>query len=269
MKFVAGIILVVFVSFGRSVILSCKYGMRDWDLVGNVYECMSQAQNTENSTIIEEVRGEHLSGKANEDVELYWEQSKTMTSIPTNLASFFPNLKAILLYSPILQLSSSDLKSFPNLLRFEFWGGKFANLDGDLFQYTRKLKVINFHIPGLKNVGENLLTGLNLIRVTFFESGCIGTWTTLQSIQELNQKLLMNCPPLEPLTSPMTTSQKTTTLSTSTSTQCTVRCSLDSEVDEMNAKFVTQIAKLKETNNKQEERLVELEMMIREINAKP
>jgi hypothetical protein len=44
---------------------------------------------------------------------------------------------------------------------------------------------------------------------------------------------------------------------------------LDSEVDELSAKLATQIANLEETNSKQEERLVELEKMIREIDATP
>jgi hypothetical protein len=269
MKFAAGIILVFFVSFGQSFYLDCEFKIVNRAYDENFYECLSNTVVTGNSTTIEEVRGTHLSGKGNEDVERFWENGKTLTSFPTNLASFFPNLKVIFIYASLLQLSSSDLQPFPDLLRFHSWYGKFTSLDGDLFQYTRKLKFINFWAPALKNVGANLLTGLNdLVRVYFYASGCIGTLNanTPQLIQELKQKLLLQCPPLEtstsPLTTPRTTLPPTTTLSTSTSTQCSVRCSLDSEVDKLGTKLVTEIANL-------EERLVELEMMIREIAARP
>jgi hypothetical protein len=227
MKFVFGTFLVVFVSFGQSVILNCRFEMTNRGF-GIVYECFSRAENTGNSTIIEEVRGKHLINKTNEDVESFFENGNKLTSIPTNLASFFPKLKAIIIIAPLLQLSSSDLKPFPNLVRFDLAYGKFTSIDGDLFQYTRKLKIILFYVPELKNVGENLLTGLDdLLHVTFYSNRCIGYFDakTPQEIQELKQKLLLQCPPLEPLTSPMTTSQTTTiilpsTTTLSTSTQC-------------------------------------------------
>jgi hypothetical protein len=81
--------------------------------------------------------------------------------------------------------------------------------------------------------------------------------------------------------------------STSTSTQCSVRCSIDFEFDELNSKVEIQsekvsnlveiisrqekmiteisrtIAKYDETTRIQEDRLVELEMMMREIGSRP
>jgi hypothetical protein len=212
MKFASGIILVVFASFGQSVILNCRFDMTNWDVVSG-YMCYSNTENTGKLTTIEEVRGEHSSGKGNEDVDSFYEYGN-LTSIPTNLASFFPNLKAIIIIAPLFQLSSSDLKPFPNLvlLRFHSWYAKFTSLEGDLFQYTRKLQRINFSVPALKNVGANLLTGLNdLVYVFFIESGCIRYFdaNTPQRIQELKQKLLLQCPPLETSTSPMTTPRTT------------------------------------------------------------
>jgi hypothetical protein len=228
MKFVAGIILVIFVSFGQSVILNCQFHMETRGL-GNLYECESQTENTGNSTIIEEVHGTHLSGKGNADVESFFEHGMKLTSFPTNLASFFLKLKAILITAPILKLSSNDLKPFRDLVRFETYNGKFTSIDGDLFQHTRKLKYINFRVPELKNVGANLLTGLNdLVFVWFEGSGCIGTFNarTPQLIEQLNQKLLSQCP-------------------------CSLRCSLDSEVDELRSKLDLQREKFKTRENDQ------------------
>jgi hypothetical protein len=284
MKFVAGIILVVFVSFGQSVILNCEFRMADWSFFENIYQCYSLAENTGNSTIIEKVHGEHWSGKGNEDVEAFRENG-TLTFIPTNLAIFFPNLKTIIFESPLLKLSSSDLKPFPDLLRFYSWNGKFTSIDGDLFQYTSKLKIIYFSVPELKNVGANFLNGLeDLSYVEFEDCECIETIDAYssQQIQQLKQKLLLQCPPLEPLTSPLTTPRTTTTLpstttvSTSTSTEVKDQREKNSKVEETISEMTKVIANLEETNRKQEktiaqheDRLVEMEKLLREISARP
>lgn len=55
--------------------------------------------------------GEHINGKINEDVELFDDRSRTQF-IPTNLVDFFPNLKVLRSYAPLLQLTASDLKPF-------------------------------------------------------------------------------------------------------------------------------------------------------------
>jgi TolA-binding protein len=127
----------------------------------------------------------------------------------------------------------------------------------------------------------------DLIFLHFSSSGCIGSFEaqTPELIQELKQKLLLQCPPLGVTTSPqmttttrLTTNPMTTTISTSTTTQCSVRCSLDFEFDELSAEVAKQndkIAKLEEINREQEEinhkledRLVEVEQLIREIGAR-
>lgn len=162
MKFVAGIFLVHIVSFGQSVIVNCKFKTSFWeDPVGIAYTCQSIAENTGNFKFIEEVRGSHLSGKSNVDVLVFQESGNKLQFIPTNLVNFFPNLTVIWLNAPLLQLTASDLQPFPNLIRFDSFYGEFKSIDGDLFQSTKKLKVILVFVNKLENVGENLLSGLN------------------------------------------------------------------------------------------------------------
>jgi hypothetical protein len=212
MKLIAGVLLLVFTSSAQSVVLNCIFYMNNrGTTAGLVYECFSHAENTGNSTFIEEVLGTHLEGKGNADVECYFEGGDSLTSIPRNLASFYPNLKDFFIYAPILHLSSSDLKPFPNLIRFQSHNGQFTNIEGDLFQYTRQLQHLQLTVPGLKSVGANLLTGLkDLVYVYFGFGECIGTFQaeTPERIQELKQTLLIKCPPLERQTtsSPTTTS---------------------------------------------------------------
>jgi hypothetical protein len=61
--------------------------MISWKFVERVY--VSQTENTGNSTFLEEIRGTHLSGKRNADVESLWEQGFKLTAILKNLVSFF------------------------------------------------------------------------------------------------------------------------------------------------------------------------------------
>lgn len=211
--------------------------------------------------MIEEVRGTHSHGKTNADVQLFIERGSILSTFPANLASTFPNLKGITFWAPFLKLSSSDLKPFPNLLLFISNGGAFTDIKGDLFRNTRKLQQISFYVEKLESVGANLLTGLNdLVSLSFESKGCIEVFraNTPQLIQELTQKLLLQCPPREcPL----------------------VRCSLDFEVDELTLEVEEQrkqigrlegtISEMSETIVNQDYRLMELEKIVREIGSRP
>jgi hypothetical protein len=197
MKFAAGIVLVFFVSFGQSVILHCDFYMKPWNNVGIGYEANCYTEITGMPTFIEEVRGTHLSGKGNLNVEFFYEQGNLLTSIPRNLERFFPNLKGIYFFAPLSQVSSNDLRPFRNLVSFESVNGRFTSIPGDLFQHTRQLTQIIFSVPGLESVGTNLLTGLNeLTHLTFESLKCIERFhaNTPQLIQELKEKLRVQCP---------------------------------------------------------------------------
>lgn len=174
MKIVSGIILVLFVSFGQSVIINCDLGMSNvGDSVGIVYTCHSSTINTEILTMIEEVRSDHSNGKSNADVLAFEDHSSILQYFPTNLANFLPNLVVLRLYSPLLQLTTNDLKPYPNLIYFSASSGKFTNIDGDLFQHTRNLQQISFSGGKLENVGKNILSGLKLEYVSFSGNTCI------------------------------------------------------------------------------------------------
>jgi hypothetical protein len=111
------LIFLTFTSLSQSLIINCNYSM--WNTgnqISTIYNCYSSAESTGNSKTIEEVRGTHLSGKNNANVEAFQEQSKSLQFIPTNLVNFFPNLKVIIFLSPLLQVVADDFKPFPNLL---------------------------------------------------------------------------------------------------------------------------------------------------------
>jgi hypothetical protein len=274
MKIVSEIILLSLLTFVvEGVVINCLFRTVKWEILGDVYECRSVTEVPENSTFIEEVRGNHQIGKNNIDVEAFFESSNQFQFIPSNFVNIFPKLKAVLFNSPLFRVIASDLKPFPNLLWFRSHSGKFISIDGDLFQHTKVIQRIDFYDGQLANVGKNLLNGLNNLTRVDFITPCLQFYAnTPQRIEELKQKLLIQCSQVE---------ETTTTMSTTT--ECSFRCSLGEEFDTMLAKQDVINAELRQSNDelrksivalaatdrRQEERLVELEMMIREITARP
>lgn len=300
-NFIFAVILMIFVATGHCVTIDCTFVVAEWHVIpiGNVYNCWSRnAVSSGNLTIIEELHGSHLIGKSNGDVLLFREDGN-LQYVPTNLVDIFPNLKGLLFYeSPLLRLLASDLEPFPNLVGIFSRGGQFTSIEGDLFQHTKKLKRVELQVGKLQNVGENILSGLNeLTEARFVANTCIYFIAdTPEKIQELIEMLLVKCPPLGGIST--TTPAATTTVANPN--ECSVRCSLEDEfdelrtkvdeqnkiIDELNTKVIGQaesidelweknksqdetISQWHDKNARQEERLVELEMMIREINARP
>jgi hypothetical protein len=287
MKIISGILLVVFASLGESVIINCNFQEHLWAFNTPVYACWSSTENTGNLLIIEGVRGTHSTNRSNADVNGFREEGNKLQYIPTNLGNVFPNLKAIFIVAPLLQLSASDLKPFPNLVMTYIHRFKFTSIESDLFQYTKKLRLIRLSFGSLKNVGENILSGLSELTEGYFnDNTCINyEASTPQMMATLKQKLLTQCPPLNP----STTSRPTTTLSTTTTAKCPVRCTLDTDFDNNVARQDNVNTKLREKDNElmkiitnhdeeiiqfnkkfvlQENRFNELEMKIRKIELR-
>lgn len=228
MKILVLIFLLTLTSFSDSVTITCSFIMKGWEFwervgPGIAYTCQSTSKSGENLTIIEEVHGSHLSGRNNSKVFAWEETSNSLTSIPKNLASFFPNLKIIHIIAPVSKISASDFKPFRNLVSFVAQYSKVTSLDGDLFRFTPNLQTFGFVYGDLENIGENLLSGLNQLKYVLFVNKCINfVADTSEKIENLKQIMKVNCPPLSTTTTAeettSTSSAATTTVSTSKST---------------------------------------------------
>lgn len=227
MNLLAFVILMIFASRCESVVINCKYEVLGW-VTGESYTCISTGVNSGNAAVIEKLLGAHLAGKSNFNVEAFSEEGRALKYIPSNLVKFFPNIKVLrLLENPLLRVVSNDLKPFPNLGAFILVGGQFTSISGDLFQHTKKFQYLQITGGILKNIGENLLSGMNELTFAHFAVPCIFySANTPQTIEELKQKLLDQCPPL-----PSTTTSRTTTISTTTEIDCSNCCSLQTKFD--------------------------------------
>lgn len=269
-----------------------------------LYGCQSlQLSISNNSTTLESVQGNHLSGKSNTDVEFLLVQNDPIDNeeLPRNIHTFFPNLLLIRWVSGNLKtVSADDLLPFPNLTGFSVWINKIESIEGNLFEHTPKLKWIDFQSNRITNVGPGIFDNLDQLRTIYFvQNYCIDQNAfTLQEIEELKQKLTIQCP--QASTTQTSTSSTTEAISTSTITigtttegTCSVRCTVNDEIDslmesfaeqtrfndeqsktneklqEINQETISRICELEDLVAKGDERILELERQMREVLAKP
>lgn len=146
--------------------------------------------------MLEDVRGTHKEGFSNADVNYLDIVYQNLTYLPTNIETFFPNLKGITYFRfNLKQVSANDLKPFPQLAVFTVYGGDITTLD-DLLKYTPNLKWIAFTNNELQHIGENLLGNLAVQSVNFVRNTCINTAASSDraAIIELNRRLPILCP---------------------------------------------------------------------------
>lgn len=140
----------------------------------------------------------------------------SLATIPAGIENFFANLERFFWWNGnISTIDSSAFEPFKSLSILELGGNKLVSLEGDLFKHTPNLHEIYFDFNLLEHVGHDLLSGLTeLVRVDFRRNPCIDKHaTTPQTIQELNDQLPIQCPPIitpdPPTTITSTTSEPT------------------------------------------------------------
>lgn len=152
----------------------------------------------ENGKALEDVRGNHLTGKSNLDVEFLDIGQQDLAYIPKGIEKFFKNLIGIRYkHSNLATISSDDLKPFPQLLFFGMYDTKLVSLDGNLFQNNLNLQVVSIFANKIEHIGPNLLGGLSQLKdVSFTSNVCINNYAySMEAIKELNEQLPILCPP--------------------------------------------------------------------------
>lgn len=241
-------------SKAQAIIFRCNFELVDYGPIKTRYACKVNTISAEDLTTVDDIKGEHRSGKNNSDVEALWIENKfELSAMPSNIEQFFPNLVAISWFNGNLTtITSTDIKPFPKLIRIYLSFNKIATLDGDLFQYTSKMQRIHLNGNLISNVGVDLLADLTeLARVDLRMNPCISiNADTPDLIEDLKLQLSVTCPPLP------TEPPPATELSQTEFDPCLPRCSLNFETDD-----------LRRRADDQEERIAELEKLVREMNS--
>lgn len=166
--------------------------------VGDRYTCEVTEITYENPSIVEDIRGHHLSGKTNEDVEAFrYSFGRVLHSIPKNIDKFFPHLVVFeWSESDLKTITAEDLKPWSNLQVLYIAGNELVSLDGCLFIHSQKLQRVYLHRNEIIHVGHDLFTGLDeLTHVNFESNRCVSiSAQTSEAVQDLNFELPIDCP---------------------------------------------------------------------------
>lgn len=283
-------VFLIFVSSSRAVIFHGKFVNITFGSLGGVYSYRVDSTENGNSFDVEEVRGAHAVGKTFEDVLglKIEEDLNSSTQIPKGIDKFFANLKAIAWQGGNLEsVSADDLHPFNKLQFLYLYGNKIVSLAGDVLKHSLNLQFISFDQNLIKHVEHGLFSNLTkLERASFRLNICVNEVANFaETVQQLNLKLPIYCPPFSWTTS----THETTTQENSSTTiegECDIRCSLNEEVDSLIIQLTEQNRKINEQNEviqkqfdlinklfdgvtRNDERITELEKQLREISSGP
>lgn len=273
-----------------------------------LYSCEATITSSDNDTHLIGADGAHEAGKTNANVAAFSVKSpNTMTVLPKGIEIIFSNLAALRWVDGNIQtVTSDDLEPFRNLLVLVLNGNQIVTLDSELFEHTRSVRAIYFSDNLLLHVGHGLFDGLDDLEYAQFLRNTCGSFSAYNAAQvrDLNLRLPVNCVPLATTTLETTTdytsmtatrTQSLTTSSlstapthplpstpptlstastdplTTTSTSWTEPddCILSCSLYKVNELQDMKIKHLDEVIERYEQRLVEIEMQMREIGSSP
>lgn len=146
----------------------------------------------------------HISGKSDEDVELFRNSDDShKIKFPREIGFFFPNLMVLsLAKAGLVKISCEDLKFLTKLRFLILTANKLTSLESDLFKHTPNLEYLHLELNLIKSFGQNILHPIpKLKRFYVYNNTCMNDdkWTIddpkkLKELQKLMNEL---CPPYE------------------------------------------------------------------------
>lgn len=155
----------------KGLTIECEYG--DYFNFGYTCDVIGVFEIT--SSEITEVRGHHVSGKTNDDVNGFTSGFGVLKIFPHNLTHFFKNLDKIQIHnSNIKSITKDDLKQFNGKLKvLQLQGNEIDVIKSDLFDDNKNLEIFWVYNNKIRHVEEKALDGLeNLIWLSFSSNPC-------------------------------------------------------------------------------------------------
>lgn len=271
------LIILILITGVLSVTLRCDFRSMTWVALGTQYGCGAVFTSYENETILTNVTGDHTDGRSDDDVKLLLVSDRYLIRLPIDIEKFFANLIGIRWYGGAIQtINEEDLRPFPNMRGLDFGRNQIVTLDGNLLRNALNLQWIFVDANLIEHVGEDLLYGLNYLgRVDFRFNPCIDINANSQeAIEELNRILPINCPLETPPTTPPSPEEcpeacldLIETFETEVRSETSQLRNEVIELREMNLLQGKTIIELSEINASYEQRLSELEHLMKELIA--
>lgn len=199
-----------------SINIDCRYIIADWgSVLGTIYWCSVQNDPSikfREESIITSVSGTHSFGKSNDDLRVFYINSKTVNYFPKGIEKTFKNLQGIELTNSSLQeITQSDVSVFPELVVLYLGFNCLQVLEQGLFDFNPKLKIINLFRNKISQIYPNVFDNLKqLFTLHLDENTCINTYAyrNATEVQSVIQQVKLSCPyipsRMTPLTSTMT-----------------------------------------------------------------
>jgi hypothetical protein len=162
--------LAVLVGGSESLVLECEFE-------DDPYGCLVQNSELITSKDIQtifEVRGQHESGKNNNDVNFFYSHNKKVKFFPRGLTKFFRNIEKVQIYHGKLQeITKEDLKQFGDKLQ-ELWLGynKIRVIEGDLFEFNPNLEEIDLSDNYIVHIESGAFNGLEKLLIWLESNPC-------------------------------------------------------------------------------------------------
>ncbi|KAG5679111.1 hypothetical protein PVAND_008703 [Polypedilum vanderplanki] len=144
LSFVIFVCCLTFLKFSSAnfVTIKCSYYL-DYD---NLYSCLVENKEvfTDDRVRIKKIEGQHLDEKSNNDVEVFGIQdAPNLKFFPRKINNVFKNLTKIFIQdSNLTEITSEDLKVFPELKALDLSGNEIEVIREDTFKFNPELEEI-------------------------------------------------------------------------------------------------------------------------------
>lgn len=170
--------------------------MVPFDTLGYLYTCADNISYNESGTVTA-VDGTHDIGKTNADVQALRLYSTNMSQFPTNIETFFPNIRALNFGENLIsEVKNSHLSPLQHLQYLSLWKNRITSLDSNLFAGIDSIQYIDFQFNRIMHVGHDFVLPNTTQRISFFDNPCINDTISNQSdVGHLKFQLSVKCPP--------------------------------------------------------------------------
>lgn len=185
------------VALTNSLNLKCTFKTTSWIDYGDFYTCSNPTFSPDGvSNDALRVIGTHWDGYSNADVKGFNMHSDQlqMKTVPKGIGKLFPNIAAFQWYNGSLtSIKSVDLE-FPDLQVLILSNNRITSLEPNLFEHTKKLKLINLINNSIGTVGKGILDGLRDLTRAFFQNNrCINFNAFMCEVEAAKVQLRDQC----------------------------------------------------------------------------
>lgn len=279
--FVCLIVILFLVKSVQNLSIECNFQYVGWIAIGTAYTCRTIQISNLYDKNVNFINGSHINDLSDSNVSaIFFEDEIDLSFLPRNLNDFFPNLILINSWNTHFnEISSEQLRHFPDLQVFSIGQSSIKSLPFDLFQFNRNLIYIGIdNSQFLENIGENFLGGLWKLEIASFgHNRCINEIAYgYESIQELNRKLHISCSSISQSTSSTTKSSTSSSSTKTTTTTTTLTTTNSPDIDSCPLTCLYEIEKFENIIQKQQEelkniteRMYEMEKILLELTVRP